>query len=121
MEAFTDVTYWGHRRGHVAKHSFLAHRVIWKIMTGREPPPVVDHKDRDGQNNRWENLREATTSQNCINTTRAGVNPRRNGKWRARATLVDGKRIHLGDFNSREEAVQARAEKHRELHGEFAP
>lgn len=119
MEAFAHITKYGHCRGRVDGHAFLAHRVIWKIITGKEPPDVVDHRDRNGQNNRWQNLREATTSQNCINGSRRGVHCQK-GRWRARIT-VDGKRVHIGYFGSEREAARARQTENKTVHGEFAP
>jgi hypothetical protein len=119
-EAFPQTTNDGHKRGRLSGHSILAHRVVWKIVTGKEPPDIIDHKDRDEANNRWKNLRAASTTQNCINGSRSGVHQRKNGKWRARVTF-GGKRLHVGDFNSEVEAVAMRALKNRELHGEFAP
>ena len=49
-------------------HKYLAHRVIWAWMTGERPPNLIDHEDLDRSNNRWENLRAATKSQNCANS-----------------------------------------------------
>ena len=34
----------------------FAHRVAWKLVTGEEPPEVIDHVDRDRSNNRWKKL-----------------------------------------------------------------
>lgn len=48
---------------------FLAHRLIWKMVTGADPVAQVDHDDLDGLNNRWLNLREATHGQNKWNGT----------------------------------------------------
>lgn len=120
LEAFVHVTKWGHRRGRLDGVSYLAHRIIWKLVTGKEPPDVIDHRDRDGQNNRWRNLRKATTPQNCINGSRQGVHVQR-GRWRARVTGKAGERIHVGYFSSKEEALIARRNKNAELHGKFAP
>jgi hypothetical protein len=47
---------------------YLAHRLIWKIMTGEDPVGQVDHEDLDGLNNRWLNLREATHGENKWNS-----------------------------------------------------
>ncbi len=41
----------------------LQHRVIWKLQTGKWPLKTIDHKDGDGSNNRWENLREASRAE----------------------------------------------------------
>jgi len=49
---------------------YQAHRIIWKIMTGDDPKCLVDHKDCNGLNNIWLNLRLATIGQNNINNTR---------------------------------------------------
>ena len=38
-------------------HSYLAHRVIWKLMTGQEPPDELDHAKGQKANNRWRHLR----------------------------------------------------------------
>jgi hypothetical protein len=46
---------------------YLAHRLIWKMVTGEDPTGAVDHEDLDGTNNRWINLREATHGENKWN------------------------------------------------------
>ena len=46
---------------------FLAHRLAVLYVTGRWPEADVDHEDRDGLNNRWKNLRDATKTQNGFN------------------------------------------------------
>jgi hypothetical protein len=43
---------------------FLAHRVIWLMMTGEWADEDVDHNDCNTSNNAWENLRKATFSEN---------------------------------------------------------
>ena len=47
----------------------LAHRLIWVWMTGEDPGNmVIDHINQDGLDNRWENLRKVTKSQNNANS-----------------------------------------------------
>jgi hypothetical protein len=87
-------------------------RVIFKLMTGDEPPQV-DHKDRDRSNNRWDNLRGANAAQNKANSGVSarnqcgwkGVNAQR-GKFYARI-FADGRFKHLGSFATPEEAHAA--------------
>jgi hypothetical protein len=50
---------------------YRAHRLIWFYHYGRWPSSdVIDHIDRNKHNNRIENLREATFSENCKNKNR---------------------------------------------------
>lgn len=44
-----------------------AHIVAWALMTGAWPNSLLDHKNGDGRDNRWENLREATWRINAQN------------------------------------------------------
>jgi hypothetical protein len=49
---------------------YLAHRIAWLYMTGQWPTNILDHKDQNGKNNRWNNLREADHTQNSRNRKR---------------------------------------------------
>lgn len=86
----------------------LAHRVAWTLMAGASPEDQIDHADRDRSNNRWANLREADQSQNNWNSADQqrelprGVYPNGNG-FSARMTHR-GVRVHLGTFETPEEA-----------------
>jgi hypothetical protein len=84
----------------------------------------LDHIDRNTSNNRIENLRQATASQNSANRKIKNTNTsgfvgvsfqRKNKKWRAKAGV-----IYLGLFHSREAAARAYDKKAFELYGEFA-
>src|SRR6266496_1156312 len=60
-----------HRQGYrqicIDGKLYMAHRLAWFYMTGEWPKNLVDHKDSVKDNNKWENLREATYSQNRQN------------------------------------------------------
>lgn len=102
------------------------HRVIFKMMTGKAPVEI-DHLNRKKADNRWLNLREATPSQNKSNRMRPvrsstglkGVSTHPNtNKFRARIKLA-GKEVHLGLFETVEEAHAAYCVAAQRLHGEF--
>lgn len=46
---------------------YQAHILAWVYMTGKFPENEIDHIDMNRSNNKWENLREATSSQNLMN------------------------------------------------------
>jgi hypothetical protein len=104
-----------------------AHRLIWCLITGNQSPEHIDHKDRNPQHNAWNNLREATRSQNMANSKQQsnntvgwkGVKISRNGKFEARITSNSTTYHHLGTFDTPEEAHAAYCKAARELHGEF--
>ena len=62
----------------INRRTVYAHRIIWHIMTGEPPKGDIDHIDRDKHNNRWNNLRDVTKSDNLrnakiMNTNKTGV------------------------------------------------
>jgi hypothetical protein len=96
------------------------HRIIWFIKTGT-CPRLIDHWDGDGQNNAWINLRDATLAQNQANRDDLirGIDPFPNGKWRAKIT-VNYKQMHLGMYDSKEEALAVYMQALIDIHGEYA-
>ena len=109
-------------------HDYRAHRLINKPVTGEWPKFEIDHEDLDPSNNRWNNLRLATSSQNQAhrplqqnNTTGyKGVCYIRkknkfvaNIKWRRR-------QYYLGLYPTAEDAYAAYCKKAKQLHEEFA-
>lgn len=101
-----------------------AHRLAWFYMTGAWPSEEVDHKDGVRDNNRWGNLREASKAQNAQNrktpiTNRSGFIGAdlhaASGLWRSQIQ-VSGRKIHLGTFQTAEEASAAYLAAKRELH-----
>jgi hypothetical protein len=109
----------GYLKIRIRGRAYYASRLAWFYMTG-EWPIEIDHIDRDPSNDRWENLREATSSQNKYNRSYGGnlrgVYCSGNGKWWA----MVGKGNYLGTFDSLEEAITARDTEAMKLAGEFA-
>lgn len=112
--------------------AYQAHRLAWYFMTGDWLPlkQDIDHINGDGADNRWLNLRLATRSQNVTNPSNKlrsdnqsgfhGVTLRKDShKWRAHIT-VDGKRIFLGDFADKNDAIAARLAAEPIYHGDQA-
>lgn len=105
---------------------YTAHRLAWLWVTG-EWPIEVDHRDGDGSNNAWTNLRLATHAQNMSNTKKPrhntsgfkGVHLRRQGDFSA-SIQHKGKTIHLGLFPTAEAAHAAYCAAAERIHGEFA-
>ena len=85
---------------------------------------ITDHINRNPLDNRKENLRFATKSQNSMNTVldyskSRGVSYIRGlKKWRAYIGL-NGKQIWLGSYKNKDEAVKARQKGEIKYFGEF--
>jgi hypothetical protein len=84
----------------------------------------VDHKDRDPTNNSRDNLRPATRTQNQANSGSdaisgfKGVYARRN-KFQA-AISINYKKVHLGSFDTAQQAHTAYLKAATKLHGDFS-
>ena len=95
-------------------------------MLGRWPADQVDHINLIRSDNRWCNLREATQSENARNTRARhnntsgvkGVNKYRD-KWHAKISF-NGRRIHLGYFDTPEEAHAVYCRAAAKYHGVYA-
>ena len=105
-----------------------AHRVVWKMVSGQEPPALIDHKDRNKKNNKFKNLRAANSSQNGLNRNlskanksgRTGVSYNaRDRKWLAQLSF-NGQVLFGGLFKNKRDAIQARAAIESMVCGEFA-
>ncbi len=106
---------------------YLAHRLAFLFVTGTWPPEEVDHRDGDGSNNRWKNLRACAKSHNLANAGRRRNNTsgfkgvswcRASNKWRAQIGF--GVARYLGCFDRIEDAASAYGKAARKFHGEFA-
>lgn len=106
---------------------YSAHRLAWLYMTGEWPKEEVDHKDLNGLNNKWENLREATRQQN--NQNRSSLHPLPKGVTLYHPNLknpykavirIGGKNRHLGFFRTPEAAHEVYRDAAQKAFGEFA-
>lgn len=104
---------------------YKAHRLAFLYVHGRWPVEM-DHINGNRSDNRIANLREVTHVQNMQNREKLptntsgfkGVN-RHEGRWVARI-LVNKKRVHLGRFDTPEEAYQAYLQAAHKFHGQFS-
>jgi len=103
----------GYREIGIDRVSYRANRLAFLYMTGSMPDCDIDHVNRIKDDNRWENLRMATRSQNAANSALKKSNtsgfkgvvwePDRK-KWRVQIRIA-GKKKNLGRFDSFDDAV----------------
>lgn len=106
---------------------YLAHRVIWKLVTGIDPREQIDHADGNRKNNKWSNLREATKQENGFNqsismgnkTGFKGVSFNQSSQKFVAQIRRDGKKKFLGRFDSAEAAHLAYVDAAKVVHGQF--
>lgn len=103
----------------------MFHRIIMNAQKGQ----VVDHINRNRADNRKVNLRCCSKFENNLNRGRRSTNmsgvigvhyDSKRDKWIANITY-DKRRIFIGRFISKDEAVRARLRKEAELFKSFAP
>ena len=104
--------------------TYANHRVIFYLHHGWWPEEV-DHINMDKLDNRIENLRAATKSQNQANSApyksrkTKGCYLHSSGKYMA-VIQKDKKRHYLGVYETQEDAAAAYANAAKKLHGDFA-
>ena len=105
----------GYRFIGVQGRLFQEHRLLFFYFNGYMPE-LIDHEDRDTSNNLSSNLREADKALNSINrglqsNNTSGIRgvgwSKASGKWRA-YIKHNGKNLHLGVYDSFEQAAEAR-------------
>jgi hypothetical protein len=118
----------GYRKISINNRRHYEHRLAWLYMTGKWPAALIDHRNENGSDNRWDNLREATKVTNganrhapCVNnkTGFRGVTPNKN-KYMAQCHTRGGPH-YLGLFDTPEEAHAAYAKALTARVGEFSP
>lgn len=105
---------------------YILARLAYLYMCGEWPKHDIDHIDRNPLNNSWNNLRDATRSQNCANRLsvrkkfRLSKGVTVNGSKYEAAIKVNKKRIYLGLFSTQEEAAEAYKIASKKFYGEYS-
>ena len=104
---------------------YRIHRLIFMWHHGFMPDQI-DHINGVRSDNRIENLRQATASQNNQNrktTSSSGIKGvhwhKQSRKWVA-SICINRKSVHLGSFLNKEDAAKVANKARNKLHGEFA-
>ena len=105
---------------------YNASRLAYLYMRGCWPLSLMDHKNGNRSDNRWENLRPADYAQNATNrrgTASSGLKgayrcPSKIPRWFA-AIRINGRNIRLGTFATAEEAHEAYVAASVREHGEY--
>lgn len=116
----------GYRAASVDGRLYRLHRLAWLYVTGEWPPEHIDHVNGVRSDNRWGNLRSASNSQNMQNQRIAPSSnkssgllgatwDKKAGRWKS-LIMIRRKNIHLGYFDTPEEAHAAYLKAKAELH-----
>jgi len=106
----------GYRRIELLGKRYLSHRLAWAIHHGNWPADQIDHINGVRSDNRIDNLREASQTENSRNVRLTESNMsgvigiywnKINFRWRADIG-VNNSTIHLGTFKDFDDAVAAR-------------
>lgn len=121
-----------HRTGYlyamIDAKTYALHRLAWLYMTGKWPDNDIDHINGRSADNRFANLRDATTQTNMQNERRArknnayglmGVQWRKDRQRFIAAIRVDGRLVRLGSFKTPQDAHAAYIEGKRRFHAGF--
>lgn len=105
----------GYRLVRLLGVDYCAHRIAWAMHHGEWPDLMIDHKNGQRDDNSISNLRQATDLVNQQNRRSAqkssacgflGVQAHKNGRFQAKIR-AGGRRLHLGNFSTAEEAHAA--------------
>tara|TARA_R110000765_G_C18627492_1_gene572477 strand:+ start:64 stop:594 length:531 start_codon:yes stop_codon:yes gene_type:complete len=107
---------------------YKAHRLAYYMYHGIDPRNnSIDHEDRNGLNNKINNLRLATCPENGRNrkfqrNNTSGVTGvcwlKKRKRWVAQIK-INGKPMWVGSYVNKEDAMQARKEAEKKYFGEF--
>ena len=89
------------------KIELSGHHFAWYCVYGNVDFEMLDHINRNRSDNRISNLRKSNTQKNAFNKNVKGYSwCKKSKKWKSQIKL-NSKQIHLGSFNTEEEAKQA--------------
>ena len=118
----------GYKKIRFKRRELQAHRLAWYMKTGEDPGVhTVDHINRIKTDNRFENLRLATHSQQQGNQLVSSSNTsgfrgvsfcKRKNKWRVQLQIIGDVRF-LGYFATKQEAAVAYRKAATAYFGEF--
>lgn len=111
----------------IDKKNYRVHRLVWFYENGEWPKGMIDHINGIKDDNRIENLRDVTRSQNMMNMSKfrakSGIKGvkfcKRVNKWCGVVT-VEGKFFQTKYFDNKNDAGIAVAKLREKHHGEFA-
>lgn len=116
---------YGYKQVRLRGYALQVHRVVFALHHGRWPTPCCDHIDGDRTNNRADNLRECSVSQNQQNrrlsrnnTTGVKGVRRLSGGYLAKVEI--SRRAHTKWFRRLEDAAAYVKQLREQLHGDFA-
>lgn len=99
----------------IGNKSLELHQLVLGIKQGF----MIDHRNTDTLDNRKQNLRHCTNSQNQMNKNAKGYFLNQKKKWQVQI-MVNKKSIRLGCFLREEEAKEVRKQAELKYFGEFA-
>lgn len=99
----------------------MAHRVAWCIHNGKSLPEdcVIDHINGIKNDNRIANLRVSTAAENMQNAEKRRDGLRGAFFHKGTKKYQSSIRLHLGTYDTEEEAAQAYEAMAKFLHGDF--
>jgi len=112
----------------IDSNSYRAHRIAWKMVTGRNPPDEIDHIDMNRKNCAISNLRSATGCENARNrkaysNNKLGIKGvsfnKKYGKYQVEI-MRDRIKYNLGYYDNKEDAKKAYDEGAIKYHKDFS-
>jgi hypothetical protein len=117
----------GYRYVQIDGIKYPVHHIVWAMKNDEWANSEIDHENGVEYGDGISNIRLSTRSQNNYNRSfkvgssgHRGVWRSRNGKKWVSSISCDGNPIHLGTFESREDAISAHEEAAKKYHGEFS-